>query len=347
LLACPGDTTLNAGAGVCDAIVNGLAATTSDNCDTLVDITYDMVGATVANGTGDVSGLTFTSGVTTVTYTATDDNGNTASCTFTVTVVDTEAPSVSCAGDIAVPLDSTCAYTLWDYTSTVTVVDNCNVTIVQSPAAGTIITDSTVITMVGTDPSGNADSCSFAVVPTDQTAPSMDCLGDQVITLDEDCQVVLPDYTLTMNISDYCDASPIITQNPAAGEVYTNVGTMQVYVMVEDASGNVDTCFFNVSIETDASSGCDDVLIIADLLTPNGDGINDTWKVEEYSMIDGCTVTIFNRWGQKLYQTNSYQNEWDGTKDGKNLPDGAYFYVIECDGEVSYKGPVTLMRLSK
>jgi gliding motility-associated-like protein len=348
LIACNSDTILNAATGQCDVVVNGLAPLSfSDNCDTLVDLTYALTGATVGAGSGDVSGTSFTAGITTVTYTVTDDNGNTDSCSFDVTIVDTEPPVITCAGDLDVALDSNCVFVLPDYTSTVTVVDNCSVTMVQSPSAGTVIVDTTTITMTGTDPSGNVDSCSFVVNPSDVTAPIFTCVGDQVLVLDDNCEAIIPDYSLGMNISDYCDTLPTVTQSPAVGTVYTSVSTVVTYVMVQDASGNTDTCFFNVSIETDANSGCQDTLIIADLLTPNGDGVNDTWLIEGLSLIDGCTVSIFNRWGNKLYETTSYQNEWDGTKDGKRLPDGAYFYVIECDGEVSYKGPVTLMRLSK
>jgi len=348
MIVCNGDTTLNATSGQCDVIVNGIAPlSTADNCDTLLDLTYTLSGATAGSGSGDVSGTSFTAGVTNVTYIVTDDNGNADSCSFNITVIDTEPPVITCGGDIDVALDSNCAFTLLDYTTMATVVDNCSVTYIQSPSAGTLILDTTVVTIIATDPSGNADSCSFVVNPSDVTAPIFTCVGDQVLVLDDNCEAIIPDYSLGMNISDYCDTLPTVTQSPAVGTVYSSVSTVATYVMVQDASGNTDTCFFNVSVETDANSGCQDTLIIADLLTPNGDGVNDTWLIEGLSLIDGCTVSIFNRWGNKLYETTSYQNEWDGTKNGKLLPDGAYFYVIECDGEVSYKGPVTLMRLSK
>jgi hypothetical protein len=47
-----------------------------------------------------------------------------------------------------------------------------------------------------------------------------------------------------------------------------------------------------------------------------------------------------------LYETTSYQNEWDGTKNNEPLPDGVYFYSIECDG-TSYTGAINLLRLKK
>jgi len=85
---------------------------------------------------------------------------------------------------------------------------------------------------------------------------------------------------------------------------------------------------------------------VSNILTPNGDGQNDTWKIDNPNQISGCKVLIYNRWGQPLYETTSYQNEWDGTKNNEPLPDGVYFYSIECDGE-SYTGAINLLRLKK
>jgi gliding motility-associated-like protein len=85
---------------------------------------------------------------------------------------------------------------------------------------------------------------------------------------------------------------------------------------------------------------------ISNILTPNGDGQNDTWKIDNPNQISGCTVKIYNRWGQPLYETKDYQNEWDGTKNNEALPDGVYFYSIEC-GEKTYQGAINLLRLKK
>ncbi len=92
---------------------------------------------------------------------------------------------------------------------------------------------------------------------------------------------------------------------------------------------------------------CLALLEISNVCTPNDDGANDTWKVSDLNQITGCTVMIFNRWGQPVYETNDYQNEWDGTKEGEILPDGVYYYVIECDDERRYQGPINLLRFKQ
>lgn len=85
---------------------------------------------------------------------------------------------------------------------------------------------------------------------------------------------------------------------------------------------------------------------ISNVVTPNDDGQNDTWKISDPSYIQGCEVTIYNRWGQPVYNTNDYNNEWGGTKNNEPLPDGVYFYSIKCSDK-NYTGSINLLRFKK
>ena len=99
-ITCPGNVSVNNDAGNCSAVVAIAAPTTADNCAVTLQ-TWSMAGATGLSspGTGinDVSGQTFNVGVTTVTYYIEDAAGNSAQCNFTVTVVDNEDPTFTCA----------------------------------------------------------------------------------------------------------------------------------------------------------------------------------------------------------------------------------------------------------
>lgn len=79
--------------------------------------------------------------------------------------------------------------------------------------------------------------------------------------------------------------------------------------------------------------------------TPDGDGINDTWIIENIADFATNTVTIFNRWGNKIWNTTNYDNVtnvWNGkNKNGADLPSGTYFYIIEIEGGLK-KGWVEL-----
>jgi gliding motility-associated-like protein len=104
-------------------------------------------------------------------------------------------------------------------------------------------------------------------------------------------------------------------------------------------------------------AGCDSLTIlelsvldcefqISNILTPNDDGQNDTWRVSDLTKITDCNVSIFNRWGEPVFETINYQNDWGGTKDGTPLPDGVYFYAIKCSDK-EYTGSINLLRFKK
>lgn len=65
------------------------------------------------------------------------------------------------------------------------------------------------------------------------------------------------------------------------------------------------------------------------ILTPNGDGRNDSWTISYKPEWDAPEVSVFNIYGQKVYHSNSYQNDWKGTFNNSKLPNGSYFYLIE------------------
>jgi len=68
---------------------------------------------------------------------------------------------------------------------------------------------------------------------------------------------------------------------------------------------------------------------IPNLITPNGDGHNDKWVLSNIKDPQNCKVDIFTREGSNVYSSDSYKNDFDGTRDGKILPDGFYVFVIE------------------
>lgn len=78
----------------------------------------------------------------------------------------------------------------------------------------------------------------------------------------------------------------------------------------------------------------------------NGDAINNFWLVENILDYPQCAVTIYDDKGIKVYEAKPYNNEWTGTYNGKQLPDGVYYYIIRCDGEekTPRSGSITVLR---
>lgn len=115
-----------------------------------------------------------------------------------------------------------------------------------------------------------------------------------------------------------------------------------------------DPAIYTVMI-TDTITGCQDRfpfefadqncdLGIPNVFTPNGDGINDLFEMENLEHYPRTQIVIYNRWGKKVFEHSDYYNNW---WDGHGHPDGVYFYVIKYErmGKVRYaEGAVTIIR---
>jgi len=92
-------------------------------------------------------------------------------------------------------------------------------------------------------------------------------------------------------------------------------------------------------------------LHIPEGFSPNGDGVNDYFVIEGLDNYEKVKVIIMNRWGNKVYESNDYQNNWNGINKfgisvgGNQLPVSTYFYIIDLgEGESVRKGYVYLNR---
>ncbi|MCW3072487.1 MAG: C-terminal target protein [Bacteroidetes bacterium] len=93
----------------------------------------------------------------------------------------------------------------------------------------------------------------------------------------------------------------------------------------------------------------DDVLITMNPLhipngfSPNGDGINDTYSIEALDYYPDVKFRVFNRWGNVVYSSNEYKNEWDGkNKENQKLADDTYYFILEIMPEMQYSGFVII-----
>lgn len=107
---------------------------------------------------------------------------------------------------------------------------------------------------------------------------------------------------------------------------------------------NASGCSSNSSITINVT---DDYASIhpANLLTPNGDGKNDTWVVKNIELYPDNTVSIYDKGGRLLHKISRYNNDWDGSYNGSPLAEGTYYYVIDfSSGKYLLKGFVTILR---
>lgn len=83
---------------------------------------------------------------------------------------------------------------------------------------------------------------------------------------------------------------------------------------------------------------------ITNLITPNGDGFNDYFKIFHIDNHSPCQVSIFSRDGMLIYSSTNYDNRWDGKYNGNPLPEGVYYFVVNCNDGLFRKGALSIIR---
>ena len=115
---------------------------------------------------------------------------------------------------------------------------------------------------------------------------------------------------------DFGDGNNSTQQNPSY--TYANPGTYNVCLFVATATPCYDTI-------------CSEFVVLPfnitapNVITPNGDGKNDNLVFLNLEFYTDARLTVYNRWGVKVYHTDNYANNWDGG----NVVDGVYYYVLE------------------
>jgi gliding motility-associated-like protein len=84
---------------------------------------------------------------------------------------------------------------------------------------------------------------------------------------------------------------------------------------------------------------------VPNTFTPNGDGYNDVWQIDLLDLFENAITEVYNTAGQLVHRSVGYSNPWDGTRNGKRLPAGTYYYVIDLKTNADrLTGYVTIIR---
>ncbi|MFH2141432.1 MAG: gliding motility-associated C-terminal domain-containing protein [Bacteroidota bacterium] len=127
--------------------------------------------------------------------------------------------------------------------------------------------------------------------------------------------------------------------------IYNPVATpykdISYYVEVADQYGCHNTGIFFVDVMERPAGD----LIIYNTFTPNNDGYNDVWIIENIEQYPGNYIEVYNRNGHIVFEAKDYENNWDGKYYGSNLPAATYYYLIDLgDDSDIIKGDVTIIR---
>ena len=251
VITCPESITVNNDPGVCEALVEVPAPVVTDNCE-IVSIVNSYNGTENATDTYPV-------GTTTVTWTVTDKGGNIATCTMTITVNDTELPTIECPGNITVSADAgVCG-------ANVTIpqpvaADNCDINNFTndfngtSNASGYYEVGTTTVTWTVTDIHGNVATCTMTVTVTDDEAPSIICPSNIAVSADADACGA--EVTIAQpEITDNCEVNTLENNfnNTADASGFYPVGTTTVIWTVTDIHGNSAVCEMTVTVTDDVA----------------------------------------------------------------------------------------------
>ncbi len=237
---CPGNINVANEVGSCSAVVTFSDPTATDNCNTV----------NVIQTAGPLSGSIFQLGSTPVTFTSTDDEGNTATCIFNVVVIDTEAPVITCPADFSFTIPDGDCSAIVNYPNS-TITDNCPGTTfstVAGPTSGSVVSAGIyTVTIQASDAAGNTSNCDFILTVNEASVPVIICPADlSVIASPGACEVAVT--LIVPAASDSCSTVTIVqTEGPASGSLFP-IGTTSVGFTATDLYGNSATCNYNVLV---------------------------------------------------------------------------------------------------
>ncbi len=217
-------------------------------------------------------------------------------------------------------------------------------TVTPTITANLVLADGSVSTTTVTTP---GDSKTFTVfVRTFSMAPiTVLVSGNGIIKYKEDAVFTASSSLPFAKYTWYEDADKA---NPIFGGVDNGVlskhallpGTYIYYVAVSNAEF-CEGALFPATIILSAIS----IANPPNAFTPNGDGIEDTWVIENIEQYSHCDVRIFDRWGNTVYSPTGYNDPWTGNFYGRPLPVATYFYLIDLkDGSKPHLGTVAIIR---
>ncbi len=271
--SCPADIPRTTDPGLCSSTFDPPDPVVTDNCMSLVQLTWSLSGAT--NGSSPSAGINylgltaFNQGTTTVTYTATDTGGNNVFCSFNILVTDNQQPTITCPIGISHGVDAgLCSYT---YTpNSPGYFDNCSIanltwtmsgaTIGASPGNGINLipstafnTGTTTVTYTVTDGSSLSRSCQFTVIVVDNIPPTLSCPAtpqNRSADLGACTYTTVGtefDPSASDNCSGYILENNLNFANTLQGYVF-QLGTTSVTWRIRDGANIVRTCNFTVTV---------------------------------------------------------------------------------------------------
>ena len=236
----------------------------------------------------------------------------------TVTISSEDEQTAICLGEsIALTANGASTY-LWDNDL------GSSTTVIVSP------TETTTYSVVGTNEFGCIDSTDIAIVVNEN--PSLAGIANSYFSC----------YGSAVTMS----AGELPTGTTATWTFNDEVvATGNTYEIKPVSANNVGNYYLTIT----SAEGCSSILkiilvgeacaiVIPSAISPDGDGLNDSFVIDGLAAYPNSEVWIYNRWGNEVFYSNDYQNDWDGRSlsklnvGGDELPEGTYYYLVKLGG---------------
>jgi len=277
---------------------------------------------------------TTASPLSTITYTVTEAICSQQYASIMVTVI--PGPSISVSANAAICIGSSTALSVTGSASDYTWTPSAGLSspLISNPTANpTITTTYTVVASNGT--CSDERSVKITVNPN----PIVYAGINVSITIGQS-------YTITANSNglSYSWTPEAVSANGSAA-VVKPLSTTQYYVTVTDANG----CSATDSVIIYVNLSCNSIFV-PDAFSPNGDGINDVFSpmAETPACVESMTFDIYDRWGNKIFESYSLNSAWDGNYKGKTMDNAIFVYSLQATlingTSVSKKGNISLIK---
>ncbi len=134
----------------------------------------------------------------------------------------------------------------------------------------------------------------------------------------------------------------VLLKKGASGTMSLGIGSNVFHVSVLAADG-ITKKEYLLTINKLAAPARQQGIQATNILTPNGDGVNDTWLVKDVQNYPRNHVAVYNSAGGLVFAKAGYANEWGGTFKGRVLPEGSYYYVVDLGNGFVFRGFISIM----
>jgi gliding motility-associated-like protein len=205
----------------------------------------------------------------------------------------------------------------------------------SSYTANNIVTQTYVLTVNGVCANADSDTVTVSNFVNNLAVSIIDSsttCANTPFNLNSSVTGGYPNYTYSWfilpNVNSISSNSFLSATSPDTQGSYT------VAVVVSDSCAYQQTAYEIIVVLPPCS------VTIPNIITPNGDGANEFFKIKNLEFHPNTSVTIFDRWGKKVFESPNYNNEWKA--DG--VSDGTFFYVIEVPDDKKYSGFITVFK---